>query len=58
MEICIRMVHDELEDFATPFTVVYHHDDDFLLYDNDQFNNEASDSEDEMDYNYGDEYFY
>jgi hypothetical protein len=51
------MVHDELEDFATPFTVVYHQDD-FLLYDNDQFNNEASDSEDEMDYNYGDEYFY
>ena len=49
MEICIRMVHDELEDFATPFTVIY---DDILLYDNDQFNNEASDS------NYGDENFY
>lgn len=57
MAICIRMVHDELEDFATPFTVVY--DDNFLLYDNEQFNDEASDSDEgEMDYNYGDEYFY
>lgn len=54
------MVHDELEDFATPFTVIYQDDNDFLLYNNEQFNNEASDSDDEeMDYNYYDEeYFY
>jgi hypothetical protein len=53
------MVHDELEDFATPYTIVYPYDNDEYVYDNEQFNNESSDSMDsEMDYNYGDEYFY
>jgi len=51
------MVHDELEDFATPVKaqcVI-----DAYVYDNEQFNNEESDSdEEEMDYNYDDEYFY
>ena len=53
------MVHDELEDFATPYSIVYQYDNDEYVYDNEQFNNESSDSMDsEMDYNYGDEYFY
>lgn len=56
------MVHDELDDFATPYSVVYPYDDmDEYVYNNDKFNNESSgDSDDdtEMDYNYGDEYFY
>lgn len=59
MNSCIKMVHDELEDFATPYTIVYPYDNDEYVYDNEQFNNESSDSMDEeMDYNYGDEYFY
>jgi hypothetical protein len=51
------MIHDELDDFATPYSIVYHEID---VYDNDKYNNETSDSDDsEMDYNYGDdEYFY
>ncbi|CRK88934.1 CLUMA_CG002567, isoform A [Clunio marinus] len=53
--VCIPMVHDELEDFATPVR----QDFDNFVYDNIQYNNEESDSdEDEMDYNYNDEYFY
>lgn len=51
------MVHDELEDFATPVKV--RRDFDAFIYDNEQFNNEESSSDDdEMDYNYDDEYFY
>lgn len=49
------MVHDELEDFATPVMVRR----ETFVYDNEQYNNEQSESdEDEMDYNYDDEYFY
>lgn len=62
MNSCIKMVHDELEDFATPFSAVYpYEEDDEYVYDNDKYNNESSDSDDdsEMDYNYdGDDYFY
>jgi hypothetical protein len=59
MNSCIKMVHDELEDFATPYSIVYPSDNDEYVYDNEQFNNESSDSMDsEMYYNYGDEYFY
>jgi hypothetical protein len=51
------MVHDELEDFATP--VMVRRMDDDNVYDNEQFNNEESGSDDdEMDYNYDNEYFY
>lgn len=57
MDICVSMVHDELEDFATPVKV--QNVVDKYAYDNEQFNNEESESDDdEMDYNYGDEYFY
>jgi hypothetical protein len=53
------MVHDELQDFATPYSIVHRYNDDERVYDNEQFNDESSDSDDcEMDYNYGDEYFY
>jgi hypothetical protein len=59
MDGCVKMVHDELEDFATPYYVAHYCDDENDVYDNEQFNNEASDSDNsEMDYNYGDEYFY
>lgn len=59
MNSCIKMVHDELEDFATPYSIAPLNDNDEYVYDNEQFNNESSDSTDsEMDYNYGDEYFY
>lgn len=51
------MVHDELEDFATPVIVQRTNDDN--VYDNEQFNNEESGSEDdEMYYNYDGDYFY
>lgn len=57
MDICVPMVHDELDDFATPVKVQYFFDD--YVYDNEQYNNEESESDDdEMDYNYDDEYFY
>jgi hypothetical protein len=57
MDICVPMVHDELEDFATPVKAPYVVDS--YVYDNEQYNNEESDSdEDEMDYNNDDEYFY
>jgi len=56
MDVFIPMVHDELEDFATPVMVQRIVDD---VYDNEQFNNEESESdEDEMYYNYDGEYFY
>lgn len=60
MDSCIQMAHDELDDFATPFSSVHKDNDDReYVYDNEQFNNESSDSDDsEMDYNYGDDYFY
>jgi hypothetical protein len=49
------MVHDELEDFATPIPARPIIEDD--VYDNERFNNESdSDSDDDMNYN--DEYFY
>lgn len=49
------MVHDELDDFASPVMVRRVMD----IYDNEQYNNEVSESaDDEMDYNYDDEYFY
>lgn len=52
------MMHDELEDFATPHMIAHHNENEYV-YDNEQYNNESSDSDDsEMDYNYGDEYFY
>lgn len=51
---CVPMAHDELEDFATPVREA-----EAEVYDNEQYNNEASDSdEEEMYYNYDDEYFY
>lgn len=51
------MVHDELEDFASPVLVRPAVEED--VYDNERYNNEESESEsDEMDYNYDDEYFY
>lgn len=57
MDICVPMVHDELEDFATPVKVQCFFD--RYVYDNEQYNNEESASDDdEMDYNYDDEYFY
>lgn len=50
------MVHDELQDFATP-VMVQRVDDN--VYDNEQYNNEESESDDdEMYYNYDGEYFY
>lgn len=51
------MVHDELEDFATPVKVQMFVDE---FYDNEKYNNEESESEaDELYYNYDDdEYFY
>lgn len=49
------MVHDELEDFATPVKACAVIEDD--VYDNEQYNNEESDDDDEM-MNYNDEYFY
>lgn len=57
MDICVPMVHDELEDFATPVKVQRFVDSD--VYDNEQFNNEMSDSDDDdVYYNYDSEYFY
>lgn len=51
------MVHDELEDFATPVMVQWIVDEN--LYNNEQYNNEESESDDdEMYYNYDGEYFY
>ncbi|KAG5671930.1 hypothetical protein PVAND_002098 [Polypedilum vanderplanki] len=53
MDSCIEMVHDELQDFATPYSIVNRNNDNEYVYDNEQFNNESSDSDDcEMDYNY------
>lgn len=58
MDVCISMVHDELEDFATPVMMHRTFDDDDV-YDNEQYNNEESGSEDdEMYYNYDGDYFY
>lgn len=52
------MVHDELEDFATPVMVQRTYDDEDV-YDNERFNNEESGSEDDdMYYNYDGDYFY
>lgn len=50
------MVHDELEDFATPVKIQMFVDD---FYDNEQYNEESESDWDEMYYNYDDdEYFY
>lgn len=57
MDVFVTMVHDELEDFASPILIRQIVDENF--YDNEQYNNEDSESEsDEMDYNYNDDYFY
>lgn len=49
------MVHDELEDFATPIVRQFVVDE----FDNDQFNEgSASEGDDDVYYNYDDEYFY
>lgn len=51
------MVHDELEDFATPVMVQRMVDSE--IYDNEMFNNVETDSDDDdMYYNYEGEYFY
>lgn len=53
----VLMVHDELEDFASPVMVQRMVDDE--VYDNEMFNNAETDSDDDdMYYNYDGEYFY
>lgn len=53
----VPMVHDELEDFATPVVAQRMVDDE--IYNNEMFNNVETDSDDDdMYYNYDGEYFY